>query len=304
MRRRGRGPRSPPRVPVHAGRGVAEVRGVVEEDRAELGAGVLGLRPECGGGRDDEHRAFRSRDVPGGGGVAFRGGGVAEAGRSLRGCRYGRGHGHRGGRRGRGRCRGVAEAVAVGLVDRRGVVRDAEGAVGAASGRAVSNAAGDRGAGGVGIGPRGGWSSSRPGCLRRARRALVRAMTPIVKRVRTSRIRSWPMNRPQNRPQPERAAGSVSGQAPARSWGSVIRARTASGVRVNVTVPGQAPLEKSAERPVADQTRTARPSRNARRPTRAPSGTPPARAGGSVRLGSDMVTPPWSRSRGRCGGVR
>lgn len=86
------------RVPVHAGRGVAQVGGVVEEDRAEFGAGVLGLRPEGGRGGDHQERALGFGDGLGGEVVALGGGGVRQA---VRGC---------GGRGGEGR-RGVAEAV-------------------------------------------------------------------------------------------------------------------------------------------------------------------------------------------------
>ncbi len=47
------------RGPAEAVRGVAEVGRVVEVDRAELAAGVLGLGPQRGGGGDDEGGALR-----------------------------------------------------------------------------------------------------------------------------------------------------------------------------------------------------------------------------------------------------
>ncbi|GAA3095690.1 hypothetical protein GCM10020254_46200 [Streptomyces goshikiensis] len=67
-------------VPVHAGRGVAQVRGVVEEDRAEFGAGVLGLGPQGGGGGDDQRCRLRLVDGLDGGAVAGDRVGVGQGG--------------------------------------------------------------------------------------------------------------------------------------------------------------------------------------------------------------------------------
>ncbi|RPK55261.1 hypothetical protein EES44_28415 [Streptomyces sp. ADI96-15] len=54
------------RGPAEAVRGVAEVGRVVEVDRAELAAGVLGLGPEHGGRGDDEGGALRCLEGSGG----------------------------------------------------------------------------------------------------------------------------------------------------------------------------------------------------------------------------------------------
>lgn len=77
--------------PVEPGRGVAEVAGVVDEDRAELGPGVLRLGPDAGVGRDDEHGAVRLADGLDGGGPAGGGGAVEDEGVRGEGTTGGRG---------------------------------------------------------------------------------------------------------------------------------------------------------------------------------------------------------------------
>ncbi len=209
--------RIPGWVPAGPARGVRPGRGLVPvvvagcvRGRGGVGAGV------CGRGRGGRVRA-RGPGTGGGGGRhrsrvrclvrALAGGGVPGRGRAVGragGGRAGVRAGGRAGRRVRARARAGCEA---------GTRAGREVGSGPSCGGAV---AGARPVAGAGWAPAseawaapGAESESVAGAgaagagvcaLARARRAFVRVNTPRVKIVRTSRTRSWLMNRPQNSP--------------------------------------------------------------------------------------------------------
>src|SRR5690606_24561463 len=132
---------------------------------------------------------------------------------------------------------------------------------------------------------------------RLSRTAFQRASVPTTNTVRTARIISWPMNRPQKRPYPDRPAFGASGQAAGRSCGAVIRWRMATGVRVKVTPDGHWPLARRPARPVAVHTIAARPRRKARGPISSPWGIPPRPVGPGARWSSGVTRCPLRHRR-------